>query len=43
MPRQRAASPAPTSPLLDEYFQQWLRGTVKPTLTPDDFPAPPAP
>ena len=23
--------------LLDQYFQQWLRGTTKPTLTPDDF------
>ncbi|MQA72983.1 MAG: hypothetical protein GEU88_01285 [Solirubrobacterales bacterium] len=23
--------------LLDEYFQQWLFGTSKPTITPDDF------
>ena len=23
--------------LLDDYFQQWLYGTTKPTITPDDF------
>jgi hypothetical protein len=23
--------------LLDTYFQQWLYGTTKPTVTPDDF------
>ena len=24
---------------LEDYFDQWLRGDTKPTLTPDDFPA----
>jgi hypothetical protein len=24
--------------LLDSYFQQWLYGTVQPTILPDDFP-----
>jgi aminopeptidase N len=24
--------------LLDQYFQEWLYGTTKPTITPDDFP-----
>jgi hypothetical protein len=23
--------------LLDDYFQQWLYGTTKPAITPDDF------
>jgi hypothetical protein len=27
----------PQLQLLDDYLQQWLYGTVKPTITPDDF------
>ena len=23
--------------LLDDYFQQWLYGTVRPTILPEDF------
>jgi len=29
--------------LLDVYFQQWLFGTTKPTITAEDFPPPPGP
>ena len=38
-PRRRPASgfSGAELALLDDYFQQWLYGTVKPTITPADF------
>jgi aminopeptidase N len=35
--KQHSGLSAAQLPRLDDYFQQWLYGTTKPTITPDNF------